>query len=637
LCLWPTKIGTTHRGMRGRDYFGEVMQECKRHGLYRVAYFHVVWDNWGYQMRPQWRFRPAEGDQEVMQGRYGYTCINSPVRQYYLSLVRELVANYDFEGLFNDMILWPGVCYCAYCTERFRKEHGMEAPRIVDWDDPAWRTFQQSRQRWLLEFSEEFTSAVKSVRPITVEHQYSTVFSDWRSGVPLEMKQACDFVGGDFYGGPAQFSLVCKAYQSLSPKRPFEFMTSRTKDLTDFVTIKPEEELRIEASIPTVHSAALLFIDAINPDGTINHDVYEVLGRMNSERAAYEPFLGGQLLADVAVYYDKESMYDPSEKGVPVEKLPGRRGTKTPHLDAVVGAARILREAHIPFGVITNATLGQLSGYRAVILPHVLEMTSQQAAEFRRFVQQGGVLYASGPSSLDRFAKPAPRYLLEDLLGVRYKGTLGNLVTYLSPGDAALRKLIWPQREVIHRAPMIQAEALPAAEVLATATLPFADPASIHSIGSRFAQIISDPPALTPGSDPALAIHSFGRGKVIWSAASIEASDDAVNARIFVSLLRRALPSPYYFEVETHPAVEMTLYHQPEQRRLLAGLLNMQSAAPPFPAGATVRVKLPPDRRPGEVLSLPDRKPLESKYSDGYVRFAVQPFAIMAMALVQYI
>jgi hypothetical protein len=42
-----------------------------------------------------------------------------------------------------------------------------------------------------------------------------------------------------------------------------------------------------------------------------------------------------------------------------------------PHRDAVVGLARILREAHIPFGVVTNANLDQLKNYRAVLLPNV--------------------------------------------------------------------------------------------------------------------------------------------------------------------------------------------------------------------------------------------------------------------------
>ena len=635
VCLWPTKVGQVHRGMNGRDYFGEVMEECKRHGLYRVAYFHVVWDNLGYEMHPQWRFRPAEGDEGVMKGRYGYTCINTPVRDYYLALVRELVAAYDFEGLFNDMIIWPGVCYCGYCTERFRKEHAAEPPRIVDWDDPLWRTFQAARQRWLLEFAREFTAAVKQVRPITVEHQYATVFSDWRSGVPLEMKDACDFVGGDFYGGPSQFSLVCKAYQSLSPTRPFEFMTSRTKDLSDFVTLKPVHEMRIESSIPTLHSAALLFIDAINPDGTINHDVYDVMRSMNEQRAAFEPYLGGDLLADVAVYFDKESAYDPRQNGTPVAQVPGRRG-QTPHLEAVVGAARILREAHIPFGVITNVTLDQLANFRAVWLPNVLELTAEQAERFRRFVEQGGILYASGPTSLDRFAKPDPRFLLEDLFGVRYRGTVGNLVTYLTPRDGDLRKAVWPQRELIHRAPMVRAEALPGAEVLATVTLPFADPAGIHAIGSRFAQIISDPPATSPGTDPALVLHRFGKGSVVWSAAPLESNADSVNAKLLSSLLRRALPGPYRFEVDTHQSVEMTLFHQLGERRLLAGLLNMQSLTPPIPVGASVRVLVPGGRRPRSVFLLPDRKPLRFEPVGPYVQFTVEPFDTLAMALVQY-
>jgi hypothetical protein len=638
LCLWPTKIGTVHKGMNGRDYFGEVMSECKRRGLYRVAYFHVVWDNWGYQFRPQWRFRPAEGDEDVMKGRYGYTCINTPARDYYLALVRELVSNYDFEGIFNDMILWPGVCYCEFCTARFRKEQNAEAPRVVDWDDPLWRTFQASRQKWMREFAMEFTQTVKSVRPITVEHQYGTALSDWRTGVPLEMRDACDFVGGDFYGGAAQFSLVCKTFYSLSPKRPFEFMTSRTWDLTDFVTIKPVEELRIESAIPTVHSAALLFIDAINPDGTINHDVYQVLKMMNDSQAVYEPFLGGDLLGDVAIYYDKESMYDPSQNGTPVEQLRGRSDIgKVVHLQGVVGAARILREEHIPFGVITNVTLDQLENYRAVIVPSVLEMTPEQAEHFRRFVQNGGVLYSSGPSSLDRFAKPEPRYLLEDLFGVRYRGIMGNQVTYFSVKDDELKKTIWPQHEVIQKGPMIHGEALPGAEVLATGTLPFADPEGIHAIGSRFAQIISDPPGLSPGSSPALVIHTVGKGKVIWSAAGLESSEHAVNAKVFVALLRRALPTPWRFELDAHPAVEMTLFHQKEQSRLLAGLLNMQSITPPLPVGAKVRVNVPSGRRVSSVVLLPDRKPLKFETAGPYVQFSLEPFEILAMALVQYV
>src|SRR2546428_8734093 len=97
LCLWRTKIGQMHRNMKDRDYFGEVMDECKRHGLYRVAYFHVIWDNWGYEHRPDWRYRPAGRGGPVTVGSLGSIITLTPGRGFLLVLVRGLVAHYQFE------------------------------------------------------------------------------------------------------------------------------------------------------------------------------------------------------------------------------------------------------------------------------------------------------------------------------------------------------------------------------------------------------------------------------------------------------------------------------------------------------------------------------------------------------------
>jgi hypothetical protein len=144
-------------------------------------------------------------------------------------------------------------------------------------------------------------------------------------------------------------------------------MTSRTRDLRDHATTKPIEEVLKESGIAPLHSAAFLMIDAINVDGTINHSQYEFLSKLNAERAPYEPYYGGDLMADVAIYYDKESVYNPAEQKKRVGQLraldsspaPGRRD----RLDA--RSAR----AHIPFGVVTNANLEQLKNYRAVLCP----------------------------------------------------------------------------------------------------------------------------------------------------------------------------------------------------------------------------------------------------------------------------
>jgi hypothetical protein len=654
LCLWRTKLGEMHRGMRGRDYFGEVMEQCRRHGLHRVAYYSLIFDDWAYATHPDWRILPESGYDRQLYSRTGTVCINSPYREHALACLQELVANYDFNGIFLDMTFWPAVCYCPHCTARFWKEENSEPPRLVDWTDKTWRAFQGARERWMREFAMSVTRTIKETRPITVYHQFSTIFLPWQFGVSVEQNDSSDLCGGDFYGGATQFSLVCKAYYGLTHTRPFVFMTSRTMGLGDFETTKPFGQLLLESSVPTIHSAACLLIDAINPLGTLNPHAYEYLSQINAAHDPYEPFLGGDLEADVAVYYDKSSMYDPDVSQVPAVvaaptfasggashrglQAPDAERIALPHMDAVVGAARILREAHIPFGVLTNATLDQLSRFRAVIVPDVLEMTLEQSERLREFVRGGGVLYASGNSSLQIVGQPTPRFLLEDVLGVRYVGKLGTSTTYLSlsHSKSELTKLIWPQENIGFKGSMVKGEALQGAQVLATATLPFVSPEEGFTINRHFAQIWSNPPSAVAGADAGIVVNSFGMGKAIWVAAPIETSMGVAAENVILHLLKAALPSPYKFEADTDQSVEVTVFHQREKRRLLVGLLNMQEEVPSIPVDATIRVKIPDFAKAKRVLRLPEQNELAFAKSGHYIQFHMSKFEVLAMALVEY-
>jgi hypothetical protein len=651
LCLWRTKLGQMHKGMRGRDYFGEVMEKCRVHGLNRVAYYSLVYDDWAYETHPDWRILPEGGYDPDLYSRMGTVCINSPYREHALACLRELVGNYDFGGIFLDMTFWPTVCYCPHCTARFWKEEHAEPPRLVDWTDPTWRAFQKARERWMREFALQTTQAVKQTRPILVFHQFSTIFDPWQFGVSLEQNEASDFCSGDFYGGAGEFSLVCKAYDGLTRTRPFEFMTSRTIGLGDFETTKPFGQMLLESSIPAVHSGACLFIDAVKPNGRLNPHAYEFLSQIHSQHDSYEQYLGGDLQADVAVYFDKASLYDPSVVKVPAAMAapihtqggphrglpaPSVAEMKLPHREALIGAARILREAHIPYGVVTNVTLDQLSRYRAVIVPNVLEMTVEQAELFRAFVRNGGVLYASGPSSLQIVDQPAPRFLLEDVLGVRYVGQLGTSMTYLAPETTEVATLIWPQEHASFPGSMVKAESRPGAEVLATVTLPYVAPDEGFAIGAHFAQIWSNPPALVTSKDPAIVVNSFGKGKAIWVAAPIEKLTGSAASALVRHLLRTAVPAPYKFEADANQAVEITVYHQEKHQRLLVGLLNMQEETPATPIDATVRVQIPTDGKAKRVIRLPEQKEMAFTDLGTYVQFHVPAFDVFAMVLVEY-
>ena len=652
LSLWRTKLGQMHRGMRGRDYFGEVMEQCRHHGLHRLAYYSLVFDDWAYQNHPHWRILPESGYDIQLYSRTGTVCVNSPYREHALACLRELVGNYDFEGIFLDMTFWPAVCYCPHCTARFWKEESSEPPRLVNWTDRTWRTFQKARERWMREFAMQVTQTIKQTRSILVYQQFSTVFLPWQFGVSIEQNDASDFCGGDFYGGATQYSLVCKTYYGLTRTRPFEFMTSRTIGLGDFETTKPFEQLLLESMVPTVHSAACLLIDAIKPQGSLNQHAYEFLSQINAQHDAYEPFVGGEMQADVAIYYDKSSMYDPEVTDVPAATAgptmavggfshrglagPPPAKMNLPHMDAVVGAARILRNAHIAFGMVTNASLDQLKGFRAVIVPNVLEMTPEQADQLREFVRNGGILYASGASSLLVAGQETPRFLLEDVLGVRYTGRLGSSMSYLSLLDPGITRLLWPQEHVGFPGSMVQAQSLSGSEVLATVTLPLVAPDVGYTIGTHFSQIWSNPPSASPGKDPGIVVNSFGKGKAIWVAAPIESQSAPVDADIVIHLLRRVLPGPYKFEADTNPAVEVTLFDQKDKRRLLVGLLNMQEQVPTIPMGATIRVHVPQSSNAKRVVQLPEQKELQFEKVGPYVQFQIAPFAVVAMTFVEY-
>ena len=649
LCLWKTKIGQMHAAMKGRDYFGEVMEQCHRRGLHATAYYSVIYDDWAFRTHPDWRIVPEQG-QDLLLGQAGFyldkrpgvVCPNSPYREHALTCLRELVRNYDFESIFIDMTFWPTVCYCQYCTDRFFREHNAEPPRILNWDDPLWRTFQKSRESWLLEFAKAIYKTIKDTRPISVSQQASTVVLPWQLGVPIEFfTEASDYSSGDFYGGATEYSVICKLFQSISRTRPFEIMISRQDPgLQQFASAKPYEVLLGQTFEPTIHSAAHRFIDAIKPDGTLTVSAFELLGKVNGQEAIYERFLGGTLVADIAIYFDKASLYNPADNGKRVSDIlkPFTYGGNRPHLDAVVGVARMLREAHIPFGIVTSITLDQLKQYRAVIIPYVLEMTGAEAEVFRQFVREGGILYASALSSLDRSNPNQYRFLLEDVLGVRYAGTLGSVWTYLTPTDDEMKKTIWPQEAVDFDGPMTRVIALPGAQVLARVTLPFVDPDVGNALNTRFAQIWSNPPALTPSNDPGIVVNSFGRGHSIWVAACIESGRavQAVNARLVTALLRRVLPGPYHFEVDAYPWIEMTLFSQPENRRLLVSLLNTQQERVHQPSSATVKVRLPEGRRATRILRLPELSTIPHTTDGVYVQYHANAFPLLEMALVEY-
>lgn len=626
-CCWPTKTGCMHRGIGGRDVLGEIIALCHREGIHVVTYYSLIFNNWAYDSHPSWRLLDVDGkgsrERGGRAGRYGVCCPNNRAyRRFVRSQVRELCTGYDFEGIFFDMTFWPNICYCPSCRKRFAEEAGGDMPTVIDWQDPRWLAFQKRREEWLIEFAAFATGTARKYKPdVTVEHNSATFPQSWRIGTTAGLVAHNDYIGGDLYGGFGEQSFICKLYDSLTPNKPFEFMTSRCyPSLRDHTTLKSKEMLELHTYLALAHSGAFLFIDAIDPVGTLNPRVYETMGEIFGRSRDYEAYLGGEMCQDVAVYFSLDSKMDLAENGKPVSAA----GWAVPHLNAALGAARALRENHIPFGVISKGNLKETSPYQIIVLPDVLMLSEEEAEDLRRFVADGGGLYASGHIS---------SALLGDVLGLSAEGETEEKVTYIAPTARGQALMPGVDRDypLAISGPQMKVRGLHRDEVMATLTLPYTDPAD----GTRIASIHSNPPGVATDY-PAVIHRSYGRGRVIWVSAPLELADQEPHRTVFAQMVRALAARPFSFEAEAPAAVEVVVLHQADKKRYLVSLINEQEQLPPIPVfDATVRMRMN-GRKAARAMLLPDERPLSFSAKGDCVEVTVRRLDTFCMLMLAY-
>ncbi|HEY6394942.1 MAG TPA: alpha-amylase family protein, partial [Candidatus Binataceae bacterium] len=503
LCYWPAKAGKMHAGLHGRDIVGDLLKELRARNIAPCAYYSIIFDNWAVQTHPDWRQRPVSGLDFRNLIRYGVCCPNHPeYLAYEMAQLDDLLSSYKFDALFLDMIFWPTICGCDHCRTRYRAESGREIPATVDWTSPQWCEFQTARESWIDEFTSKLMVKAQSVSPgIGLTHNLAPALADWVLAQPLTASIHDTFVAGDLYGDRVEQLVVSKLLLHLSETRPAEFMTSLCSDLSDHVRLKSEEQMRAQAAAATALSSGFLFIDAIDPVGTVNPAAYERVGRVFRDTEPYEPFIGGEPIEDVAVYFSGHSQMDFAENGKPASSfLTSSR--KYPHLDAVRGACRALQRAHIPFGVVTRRQLRQLDHFRVLILANVLRLDTEETEAFRDFVRRGGRLYASRYTSLvDTSGVRHKDFMLSDVFGASYEGEEPGSFVYMKPSNQPVADRIAPQHFLSFKVtadpirPPVDLCGIPhlksaaAAKSLATLTVPFGYPARGSVNDHRWASI----------------------------------------------------------------------------------------------------------------------------------------------------
>lgn len=517
LCNFRTESGKTHAFFEKHpNALKELVAKCKAGGMKVVGYYSLIFNNQAADAHPEWEMKDAEGYTFRQRGqRYGLCCPNDgEYREFVLAQMREIAREFDgLDGMFYDMPYWEVVCHCDSCKKRWREEVGGEMPTVVNWKDERWLAFVKKRQEWMAEFAAFVRdNSLKILPSSTCELNYAAgIACDWAAGSTEKINDASEFAGGDLYGDLYDHSFTCKYYGNITKNQPFEYMTCRCdRKLREHTVSKPEITLEAEVMLTAAHHGASLLIDAINPDGTLDERVYDTMGRVFGKQTEYEKYMDkGEPYGEVAVYYDSTAQFSSDGKAL--------------NKECAIRAVRTLIENHIPVKVIANGRCDDLSEYQLVVAPALQEFGNPEILKFVKYVKNGGTLYISGKSDGRLIKEFFGGEITGETFGDSpfkhvYKG-YDEVQAYVVPTDGEYAAAFGEFNE---KYPMPLTYKLPVmrgcrGEVKAKIVLPYTDPDD----ASRFASIHSNPPARVTDI-PAMAETRYGKGKVIWSCATIE-------------------------------------------------------------------------------------------------------------------
>ncbi len=621
LCYYPTKIGRMHKGLRGYDFFGDMVQKCHENGIAVEGYFTQIFDNWAYEEHPEWRLVTSDGmnmreyreTSNFKTGRYGIVCPNNEeYRQYVKSSLEEMIENYKFEGIFLDMTFWPDICYCPSCRKKYKEQTGKEIPRKIDWEDPDFKEFVYIRDKWMAEYAQFATHCVKNVCPdMTVEHQFSRITCSWIDGSTEMLTDAVDYCGGDYYGGFMQQSFINKYYKNVSPNLPFIYHTSRCDpELVYHTTTKTKEELLLHVITALVHNGAFLLVDAINPDGSIVPEVYHgIMKEVYGITKQYEKYVSGELIHDVAIWFASHAKYDPDETGISV-----RDKSFEPkfYIDAPIAAASIMRENNIPYEVIGTKNI-KTEKAKLLILSHVANIREEEMDEIEKYIEKGGNLLISGPVSNER---------LQKMLGIRITGKTEHKFTYMSPTPEGEKIFENFSKKVPLTIPMAQyvAEITEKDTVaLATLTLPYT-----MTNTQDFAAIHSNPPGIYT-KIPCCTIRKYKDSTLIWTAAPIEMSKPYLSKQIYKKLVQYLAGNPS-FTSNAPKCVEVLCWNKGDETYF--AVINEQEESPIVPM-YDITIELPYEIQKAQML--PSESAIKTEKTDSGTRIFLPKLDVFQM------
>ena len=246
--------------------------------------------------------------------------------------------------------------------------------------------------------------------------------------------------------------------------------------------------------------------------------------------------------------------------------------------------------------------------YPIVFAPAIAGIEKEHINAAKEYVKGGGVLCFSGVESPE---------LLKEFFGGELIGFTDVKNVYSAPTEQG-KVLFAPFSEkyplsLSDKHPLVKMNN-PDVSVLATLTLPYSHPTD----KTKFASIHSNPPGIETDI-PMIVVKNRGKGRVIWSAATIEGMEmDEYQHVVQKLLLTKDNLMQLHLAGEKPRNVEITLFSDESGMCINAVNLTDDSVSAAVP-GFNIHVRT--EKAPKKVALLPEETEIPFEYADGYVMF----------------
>lgn len=588
------------------DLLGAQIEAAHEIGVKTPVYISAGLDEKLTRRHPEWLRRGRDDRISWESACYHEFCMNTPYLDYLIKQVEEVVANYDCDGIFLD-IVGVRVCFCQHCVKTMLDEG----------KDPYDEANAAALgERVYAEYCRRVRAAVDAIKPgLPVFHNSGHIRRGRRDLADVDTHLELESLPT---GGWGYDHFPLSAAYSRTLGKQFLGMTGKFHTTWgEFGGFKHPNALRYEEALCTAFGAKCSIGDQLHPNGRFDEATYALIGAAYSEIEEREPWLDNvESVAEIAVL-SEEAVYN---------YYGSSKVLHSSGADGDTGAVRVLLEGKYLFDVIdAEEPLGK---YKLLLLPDHIQLDEKLTKKIKAFTAAGGKVLATGESGLDS----DDRFVLD--LGCEMKGKSGFRPVYFRPkfeldalANAAF--VIYEQAYDI--------EAKPGAEVTIERENPYFNRTTFAF--SSHQHTPNDPsarfPAATVGSDG---------GYISSELFSEYARKGSLIAKLLLhGMIDRLLGEKTI--ISNLPAQSVaTLMNQPAESRLVCHLLYVspvrrgsgieviEDIVPLYGVCVSVKTGKPPKK----VYLAPEMTDLPFEYRDGRVSFGIEKLDMRQIVVIDY-